>query len=73
MQDTRKLHGVKAVAFRNRYPWLKPDLGILSTTSNMNMSRLAREAFVREKEISQGAITKDDRHLAFTGYYSAAC
>jgi hypothetical protein len=63
-QDMRKFDGIEAITLPNRDLGLKPHFGIAATAFNVNMPWLARESFVREKEITQALITKDDRHFS---------
>jgi hypothetical protein len=62
-QDTREFAGIKAVTFRYGDFGLQPDFGVPPATFDVNVPGLAQRAFVREKEIAQATIAKDDWHL----------
>jgi hypothetical protein len=49
-QDTRKFEGIEAITLSNGDLGLKPDFGISAAAFDVNMSRLAWQPFVREKE-----------------------
>jgi hypothetical protein len=60
--DTRKITGIEAVAFGDGDVGLEPDFGVFAAAFDMNMARLARLAFIREKVITETAVAEHDRH-----------
>jgi len=63
-QNIRKLSRIEAIAIGNGHLRFQPNLGIAAPALHVHVWRLARRAFIREKEVSQTTVAEDNRHLA---------
>src|SRR5580692_7760538 len=64
-QDTRKFCRIKAIALSDGDVWLQPDFGVPAASFGVDVMRLA--PLVREEEIAQTPVAKNDRHRSPPG------